>query len=391
MIVGASAAGVAAAEGLRTAGYDGRVTLLGAEQQMPYDRPPLSKQVLLGLWSEDRVTLRQRGVYTRLRIQVRLGTPAAGLDPERRLVWTETGDELAYTGLIITTGSTPRRLGMDRGLKGVHVLRTLDDAVALRQELGMAERVVVIGAGVLGCEVAAAARASGAEVVLVGADDTPMIKQVGPMVAEALAELHESNGVRLRMRHTSEAVLGAQGRVRGVRLSDGTEIPADLVVAAIGCDPTVDWLSSSGLDLSDGITCDAYCRVTDSVYAAGDVANWFNQRFGRRMRIEHRLNATEQGAAAARNLVRGPTAFTPVPYFWSDQFGRRFQVYGIVGARATGYLAEGRIDEGRFVVGYKEAGRLVAAVGCNAPKLMLGYRRQIMDDWPTALDAAGRA
>lgn len=382
MIAGAAAAGVAAAEELRRCDYTGRITMLSAEPQIPYDRPPLSKQLLLGTQTQEQLALRPHETYEQLGIDLRLGTAAAHLDHERHVVWCENGEQLHYSSLIITTGVRPRRLDLGRSLEGVHVLRTVADAIGLQQELQRAAHVVVIGAGVLGCEVASSARATGIEVTLIGNDEAPMRKQLGSIAASALSTMCRDSGIALRLGQSVRRLLCENGRVTAVESDSGDQIPADAVVAAIGSEPSVEWLRTSGLDISDGVICDAYCRAAEDVYAAGDVASWFNERFGSRMRLEHRLNATEHGIAAARNVLGANLPFTPIPYFWSDQHGRRLQVYGRVTPGSVARIVDGDFGSGRFVVAHSEGGRLVAAIGCGSAKAMLRYRQQISDDWP---------
>lgn len=337
-IVGASAAGLTAAEALRREGWDGRISLIGDEPHEPYDRPPLSKQVLAGKWEPERTGLRAADALAGLDLDLRLGTTATGLDvPNRRVL---LGDEaLDCDGVIIATGVAARTLpGRPHG---AHVLRGLDDALALRARLlSPGRRLVIVGAGVLGVEVAAVARELGHDVVVVAPEATPMERAVGTEAGALLAEAHRTHGVGLRLGEFVDGLLDDDGQARGVRLTDGAEITGDAVLIAIGCTPAVEWLRDGPLDLADGIGCDAYCSAAPGIYAAGDVARWYHSVLGRPVRIEHRMNATEQGMAAARNLLAELDSerfgdrreFTPVPYFWSDQYRFKIQAYGDLAA-----------------------------------------------------------
>ncbi|KIZ17342.1 NAD(P)/FAD-dependent oxidoreductase [Streptomyces natalensis] len=359
-VVGASAAGLAAAEALRRLGWRGPLTLIGDEPHLPYDRPPLSKQLLHGAWEPERLLLRSKDQLAALALDLRLGTRATGLDAATRTLTLDNGETLPCAGVIIATGVAARTLPGAEGLTGVHTLRTLDDALALRARLtGTGHRLVIVGNGVLGCEAAAVARELGHDVTLVGVEPIPMAAAVGTEIGELLAEEHRAHGVTLR----TAAVAGfdtSGGAVTGVRLAEGeadareregTRLPADTVLLAIGSTPAVGWLGDDpALDTTDGLRCDAYCAAAPGIYAAGDVARWEHPVHGRPVRFEHRMNASEQGMAAARNLLAELAAeegdqsafadafegapperrpFAPVPYFWSDQYAVKLQAYGL--------------------------------------------------------------
>lgn len=366
VVVGASVAGVTAVETLRRQGFDGSITLVGEESHLPYDRPPLSKQVLSGAWGADRIVLRDHAALDRLGVDIRLGLRASGLDLENRVVRLGDGGRVAYDGLIIATGVTSRLLPFGHGLPGVHVLRTVDDAIALRSQMVPGRRLVVIGAGFIGCEVAATARKIGLEVCIV-APASPMLRKLGPEIAEHAARLHRDHGVDVRCGVSVSGFTGAL-KVTGVELTTGEIVPADLVLVAIGSRPSTDWLNDSGLKLDNGVVCDALCRAAPGVYAAGDVATWWNDKIGGYVRVEHRTNATEQAIAAASNLLGADTPFVGVPYFWSDQYDKRIQGYGSFPPDAEIVIAHGDPYEGRFVARYVQDNRITGVLAWNMPK-----------------------
>ncbi|MFB8024480.1 MULTISPECIES: NAD(P)/FAD-dependent oxidoreductase [unclassified Streptomyces] len=368
LVAGASAAGLATAEALRRKGYTGRLTLLGGELHPPYDRPPLSKQVLAGTRSPDTVRLRTTDVLAALDAELVLGDPAAGLDPRTRTVRTASGRELSADAVVVATGLRPRTLPGGQDTAGVHVLRTLDDALALRSDLLVSRRAVVVGEGVLGSEIAATARSMGLDVTLAGPRPAPMLAQLGPLAAGLLAALHTENGVRLRL---GEAVAGletARGRVTGVRLDTGEVLPADVVVVAIGAEPATGWLAGSGLRIDDGLVCDSRCRAAEGIYAVGDVAAWHHELLGTTLRLENRTNATEQALVVAENILGADRPYVPVPYFWTDQFDARIQAHGRPGPDAEATVVEGDTAGGRFVLRYAREGRVTGVLGWNMPR-----------------------
>ncbi|ONI75753.1 FAD-dependent oxidoreductase [Kribbella sp. ALI-6-A] len=412
VVVGASAAGLAAVEALRSKGYDGKLTLIGGERRPPYDRPPLSKQVLSGVWEPERVVLRDEPAIDRLDADLRLGQTAVGLDASRRtlrLAETAAGlstpklgeavaglgtvqpgetavsldvppvDQLGFDALVIATGVRPRRLpGSD--LAGVHTVRTLDDALALRTLLRSGPKVVVVGAGFLGSEIAAVARGMSLDVTLVDPHPAPLQRQFGARIADLVGQTHRDHGVRLRMNTGVSRFVSSEGRVTGVELNDRTVLDADVVVVAIGSVPATEWLADSGLAVGNGVECDAMCQAAPGIYAAGDVASWHNPRFDRRMRIEHRLNATEQGTAVAANLLGADRPFAPVPYFWSDQYDVRLQAYGIFPPDAEMTVVRGDLADRRFAAAFVEQDTVVGVLGWNCPPRELRELRQLVAD-----------
>lgn len=389
VVVGASLAGLRAAETLRSEGFAGHVTVIGDEAERPYDRPPLSKQVLTGEWDADRVRL-AAGREERLDLTWELGVAAVDLDPAARTVALADGRSLAYDGLVIASGARARRLpGAD--LAGVHALRTLGDALALRAEVHEGTRVVVVGAGFIGAEVAASCRARGAEVVLVEPLASPLARVLGPEIGSVLAELHRDHGVDVRLGVGVDEVLGS-ANVTGVRLTDGVELAAEVVVVGIGVIPNTGWLERSGLPLDDGVVCDETTQVAPGIVACGDVARWPNSLYGEAMRVEHWEHALDMGAHAARTLLAGDGCgepFAPVPFFWSDQYDRKVQLAGRIRLDDDHQVVAGSLADRRFCVLYGRAGRVVGALGMNMPGKVIRYRRQIAEGltWDDALAA----
>ncbi len=391
VIVGASAAGLTAAEALRRRGYDGTLTLIGDEPHLPYDRPPLSKQILAGTWQPQRIRLRDEQALAGLDADLLLGWAATGLDATARRVHLDGGDSVDYDALIIATGVRPRTLP-GAGLAGIHLLRTLDDALILRAQLLARPTVAVVGAGFLGTEVAAAARQLGLQVTLVDPLPVPMHRQFGAQVGALIAQLHRDHGVTIRCGTGVSRFVEAAGRVTAVELADGHVIDADLVVVAVGAAPATGWLAGSGLPVADGIECDARCQAAPGIWAAGDVASWHNPHFGTRMRLEHRMNATEQGIAAAGNLLGDDQPFAPVPYFWTDQYDTKIQAYGIFPPDAEFQITSGDPGDHRFTAAYGHHGTVVGVLGWNAPRELRALRRLVAGRAPwTAVTAPSPA
>ncbi|MEU8706106.1 FAD/NAD(P)-binding oxidoreductase [Streptomyces sp. NPDC048565] len=384
LVVGSGAAGLAVVECLRRKGYGGRVTLLGEETGAPYDRPPLSKQVLAGTWDAERTHLRTRDVLDALDAEFVLGERASALDAASRTVRTASGSELRAGAVVLATGLRPRRLPGLSGPAGVHVLRTLDDAARLRTELLEARRAVVVGDGVLGAEIAATARLMGIDVTLAGPQAAPMETQLGQDVAGRLAALHTEHGVRLRPDTLVDGLATDDGRVTGVRTAGSGTIPADLVVSAVGSTPATDWLEGSGLVLDDGVVCDSRCRAADGVYATGDVARFDHEALGRSVRLENRTNATEQAMLVAANILGEDRPYSPLPYFWTDQLGVKIQVYGVPTPTATAHIVEGSPEQGRFVALYTDDDGPVAVLGWNMPKQARQHRGDLLGRYTPA-------
>lgn len=396
VIVGASAGGLATAEALRRQGFSGTLTVIGDEPHPPYDRPPLSKQFLSGQWQPERLLLRSLAEIDALDIDLRLGTSTTSVDRDERTVTVSDGQALPYDALVVATGVRPRRLPGSTGVTGVHVLRTLEDATALRARLAPGRRLVIVGAGFIGAEAAAAARGLGIEVTMIEPAPVPLAHAVGEAVGRALTRPHLDHGVDLRTGVMVTEVLTADGRVTGVGLADGTVVPADDVVMGIGTHPNVEWLQGSGLRLDDGLVCDEFCRAAPSVYGVGDVARWYNQLFEATMRIEHRTNAAEQGLAVARNLLNpeSPRPFAPVPYFWSDQYDMKIQAYGFLRGHDEVVAVDGDLESRHFMVAYRKGNRLTGALSVGMPpRAIRAWRSAIAtrQEWSKTLSEADAA
>lgn len=378
-IVGASLAGVAAARALRRQSFTGEIIAIGAERHRPYDRPPLSKAFLTGGCSAADLALADDDED--LDVRWRLGIPAARLDPRNRRIVLRDGAEVTVDGVIIATGARARRLPDTDGLANVHTLRTLDDAIALRADLLRGGRLVVIGAGFIGAEVASSARALGLDVTVVEALPTPLAGPLGAEMGAVCARLHGDHGVRLLTGAAVARLIGA-GRVEAVELADGTRLPADVVLVGIGARPNVEWLADSGLEISGGVVTDAACATgLPGVVATGDCAVAFSPHAGRAVRSEHWTHAFEQPATAAATLLAGGTGGprTPaIPYFWSDQYGVRIQLAGHREDGDTVEIVEGDPEQRSFLAVYQRHGQPVAVLGMNQPKLFTRWRRRLL-------------
>jgi NADPH-dependent 2,4-dienoyl-CoA reductase/sulfur reductase-like enzyme len=392
VVVGASLAGLRAVEAARRAGFGGVITLVGAEEHFPYDRPPLSKEFLAAEQPPADPLLRDPALFRdELQIDLRLGTPATGLDPVDRAVWLGP-DPLTYTGLVLATGATPRTLPGSEHLAGVHTLRHIEDARTIRAALDAGARTVVVGAGFIGSEIASSARQRGSTVTVVEAMPTPLSRAVGEEMGVVLGGLHERNGTELRCGVGVEAIEGTT-KVEAVVLADGTRIDADLVVVGVGVAPTIEWLADSGLELGNGVECDKTLQASaPGVYAAGDLASWLNPLFDTRMRLEHWTIAAEQGGVAGRHAVDpdAATAYSTVPYFWSDWYGKRIQFVGIAAAADEIKLVAGDLDGDTFLVLYRRGDRLIGALGLEQRAQVMKYRVLIGKgaSWSDALDFA---
>lgn len=382
VIVGASLAGVRAAETLRTAGYTDTITMIGDEPVMPYDRPPLSKNFLAGEWDADRVALRKPEAFDALNITWKLGQAATALNIDANSLTLADGTVIAYDGLVIATGGVVRKLPNQPEIAGVHVLRTLAHAELLRSELVPGARVVVIGAGFIGLEAAATATARGCVVTVLEGLEAPLIRALGPDMGNAIGAVHERNGVTVRCGVQVKSIDGTD-RVTGITLGTGEVVPADVVIVGIGVAPATKWCEDSGLTIRDGIVCDEFLNAgPKNVFVAGDVLRWPNSLFTdveADMRIEHWTNAAEQGAIAGKNVLAvlnggEPEPCAAVPFFWSDQFDARIQCLGRPSSNAMVDIVDGDIASGKFCAIYSVNDRLTAVLGVSKPKLVMPSR-----------------
>jgi NADPH-dependent 2,4-dienoyl-CoA reductase/sulfur reductase-like enzyme len=379
VIVGASLAGVRTAEALRRHGYVGPLTLIGAEAHYPpYDRPPLSKQVLTGgAGQAARIAVDQD-----IAADIVLGRRAASLDLTRRQVLLDDGTALDFGKLVVATGATAWvPAGIGTALPGVFTLRTADDATALSAALDKSPAVAVLGGGVLGCEVAASCRARGLDVTVIETAGTLMHRVLGAELGGWITGVHRDHGVDVRLGVAVAEVLG-DTHLTGVRLSDGSVVEASVLVTAAGARPETSWLDGCGLETGDGLLLDEYCRVPGApfVAAAGDVARWFNPRYRRMMRVEHWDNAVEQADAVARNLFAAPgeaSVYDPVPYSWSDQYNLHMRLAGL--AEGTAEVIDGSPDDGRFAVTYRIGGVQVGALCVNRPAKFAAQRKALRE------------
>ena len=386
VIVGASLAGINAARTLRLQGHAGSIIVVDADSERPYDRPPLSKQMLTGEWEPEKILL--PAGKEDLDLEFRLGVRAKAVDLGARQIALEGADgtvaNTAFDSLVIASGASARRLPDSAGIAGVHVVRTLADSLALRAELEAGpSRVVVIGAGFIGAEVASSCRKRGIEVTLVEAMPLPLERILGAEMGRVCAQVHIENGVDLRLgtgvlQLETETVDGVE-KVVGVALTDGTTVATEIVVVGIGVTLNVDWLEGSGLKLDDGVVCDNTLLAAPGVVAAGDIARYPSARFGRMLRVEHWETAIAGGEAAARRLLaeaRGetPVVFDPIPWFWSDQYDRKIQLAGRPMPTDTCVVVHGSTDEFRFVALYGDGDRLTGVLGMNRPRHVVQLR-----------------
>ncbi|WP_208643249.1 NAD(P)/FAD-dependent oxidoreductase [Streptomyces diastatochromogenes] len=377
-VVGASLAGLSAARSLRKQGYDGRLVVIGDELHRPYDRPPLSKEFLAGTLGETELALETDGED--LGAEWLLGTRAVGLDRTDRTVRLADGREVRADGVVIATGAAARTLPGSEGLAGVHTLRTLDDARGLRDELARGGRLVVIGGGFIGAEVASTAYALGLDVTVVEVAPTPLAGPLGETMGTLVSALHADHGVRL-LCGVGVKGLSGETRVEAVLLEDGRSVPADIVVVGVGARPCVEWLEGSGVLLDNGVKCGADGRTSlAGVVAVGDCANWYDPRAGAHRRVEHWTGARERPDAAVATLLAGGAVEPGVPrppYFWSDQYGVKIQFVGHAAGADSVTIEAGAADDRDVLAVYRRAGDPVAVLGMNQPRLFTRWRKQL--------------
>jgi 3-phenylpropionate/trans-cinnamate dioxygenase ferredoxin reductase subunit len=388
VIAGASLAGWATARALRRRGFDGPVCLIGEEDHLPYDRPSLSKQLLTGertaaeLAQVDETTLEQ------LEIEFLAGVRAEHLDAGAREVRLSTGERRRFRALVIATGASAIRPDLP-WLAGVHTLRTMDDALAVRAALLGRPKVVVVGAGFVGMEVASSARSLGLDVTVVEAQPAPLIRGLGAELGQVAGRFARDAGIELLCR-TGVASLEGSGRVERVVLQDGRTLEADLVVVGVGARPRTDWLAGSGLRVEDGVLSDEACMADAAghVFVAGDAARRSDPTTGTHVRVEHWTNALDEGEVVAQNIVDWPrrTAVDAVPYFWSDQFSHKIQMAGTRPSGSQPRVLLGSIDDGPFLVAFVTEDRVHGVVAVDHPRALAMCRRLLCG--PATLDEA---
>lgn len=398
-VIGGSLAGLRAVETLRTDGFDGDITVVNAEDAAPYDRPPLSKKFLSGEWEADRIQLRKPSDINALNAQWLNSTHATALNVAACELTLNTMSVLHYDACIIATGGIARELPQQSRAHGIHLLRTLHDAMALREDLQPGKKLVVIGAGFIGLEAAASAVARGCSVTVLEGLPAPLIRGLGAEMGRAATAIHATQGVNIRCNVRVQGIETNASGVTGVRISDADDesvVAADVVLVGIGVAPATQWLEGSGLTVSDGVVCDAHLQAAPGVFAAGDVARWENGLYSDlepTMRVEHWTNAAEQGAHAARNVLAhiNNTPLVPysaVPFFWSDQFTSRIQFLGRSTDAQEIRVVAGSVDEGKFAAAYMRAGRLVGVLGVSMPKVVMPSRKllEVHTSWEAALE-----
>ena len=387
VVIGAGQAGGWAAKTLRDEGFEGAITVIGEESYPPYERPPLSKEVLVGKEPAESSYLWPEGSFDDWGIGLRTGIEATAIDRGAKTVALSDGGTIPYDKLLIATGGRVRKLPIEGAeLDGVHYLRGIDDSAAIRADLGEGARLVVIGGGWIGLEVAAAARMLGAEVAVVEALDMLCARALTPDMAAYLLEVHRGRGVDVRLATTIEALTG-EGRVSGARLSGGETLPATAAVIGIGIVPNVELAEAAGLGVDNGIRVDAFCRTSDpDIFAAGDVTNHPNDLLGRNIRLESWENAQNQGIAAAKAMLGSETPYCEIPWFWSDQYDVNIQLVGL----PTGFdetVTRGDRAEDRFVEFYMKSGRIDGAAAINNPR-DIRFAKRLMQAQKTVDPAA---
>jgi len=368
VIVGASLAGAKAAQTLREEGFGGPIMLIGQETERPYERPPLSKDYLLDKAERESIYVHPAGWYGEHDVELRLGTTVTAVDPAAHEVTLADGSRIGYAKLLLATGSSPRRLpvpGAD--LDGVHYLRRVADSDRIKETFAAASRVAVIGAGWIGLETTAAARAAGVEVTVLEAAELPLLRVLGREVAEVFAGLHREHGVDLRFGVQVAEITGSDGRADGVRLADGSHIPAEAVIVGVGITPNSQLAEAAGLEVRNGVVTDAGLRSSDpDIYATGDVANAYHPPLGRHIRVEHWANALNQPQAAARAMLGQDVAYDLVPYFYTDQYDLGMEYAGYV--EPGGYdqvVFRGDVQRREFIAFWLAGGRVLAGMNVN--------------------------
>jgi 3-phenylpropionate/trans-cinnamate dioxygenase ferredoxin reductase component len=389
LIVGGGLAGAIAAQTLREEGFDGRITLLGAESHRPYERPPLSKDYLQGNADRDSIFVHPETWYVDHAVDLCLGAAVTSLDPDSRTVTTATGARLGYDKLLLATGSTPRRLSLPGSdLDGVQYLRSVDDSDRIKASFARAQRVAIIGAGWIGLETAAAARHAGLDVTLLESAAMPLLRVLGPEAAPIFADLHRAHGVDLRCQVAVAELTGSNGSVTGVMLSDGSRIEADMVLVGVGITPNTELAAAAGLQVDNGVIVDEHLRTSDpDIYAAGDVANAYNPRLGRHLRVEHWANARRQGATAAKAMLGQDAVDTRPSYFYSDQYDLGMEYTGDIGP--SGYdqvIFRRHADNSQLIVFWLQEQQVLAGMNINIWDVAGDIERLVQSAHPVSTD-----
>jgi 3-phenylpropionate/trans-cinnamate dioxygenase ferredoxin reductase subunit len=389
IIVGGGLTGAIAAQTLREEGFDGSITLLGQEPNAPYERPPLSKDYLQGKAERDSIFVHAEPWYAEHKVDLSLGAAVTSLDPAARTVTTDTGVRLHYDKLLLATGSKPRRLevpGADPD--SVYYLRNVEDSERIKINFVRAERVVIIGAGWIGLETAAAARAAGVEVTLLVSGDVPLQRVLGPEVAPMFAELHRSHGVDLRYRTTAAELTGRHGVVTGAMLSDGNKIDADMIIVGIGAVPRTELAAAAGLKIDNGIVVDEQLRTSDpDIFAAGDIAHTYNPRLGRHIRVEHWANARRQGAVAAKAMLGQDASDLRPSYFYTDQYDLSMEYTGDIGPAGYDQVVFRRYaDSSQAIVFWLSEQRVQAGMNINIWDVAEDIERLVQSARPITVD-----
>jgi 3-phenylpropionate/trans-cinnamate dioxygenase ferredoxin reductase subunit len=389
IIVGGGLAGAIAAQTLREEGFDGRITLLGEEPHRPYERPPLSKDYLQGKADRDSIFAHPEPWYADHAVELRLGTAVTSLDPTARTVTTATGVQLGYDKLLLTTGSTPRRLSVPGAdLDGVRYLRSVDDSERIKAGFAQAHRVAIIGAGWIGLETAAAARNAGLDVTLLERSKLPLLHVLGPEAAAIFANLHRDHGVDLRSQVAVAELTGSNGAVTGVILSDGSRIDADMVLVGVGITPNTQLAAEAGLDVDNGILVDEHLRSSDvNIFAAGDVANAYNPRLDRHIRVEHWANARRQGATAGKAMLGQDAVDARASYFFTDQYDLSMEYTGDIGPSGYDQVIFRRYPDPRqLIVFWLSEQRVQAGMNINIWDVADDIERLVQSPHPADID-----
>jgi 3-phenylpropionate/trans-cinnamate dioxygenase ferredoxin reductase component len=392
VIVGGGMAGAIAAQTLREEGFDGKITLLGQEPNAPYERPPLSKDYLQGKAERDSIFVHPEPWYAEHAVELSLGSAVTSLDPASRTVTTATGERMSYDKLLLATGSKPRHLDVPGAdLDGAYYLRNVEDSDGLKIKFADANRVVIIGAGWIGLETAAAARAAGLDVTLLVSGDLPLEHVLGPEVAPIFDELHRSHGVDLRYRTTAVELTGRHGTVTGVMLSDGTRIDADMIIVGVGVAPRTELAAAAGLKIDNGIVVDEHLRTSDpDIFAAGDIAQTYSPRLGRHIRVEHWANARRQGAVAAKAMLDQDAVDVRPSYFFTDQYDLSMEYTGDIGP--AGYdrvIFRRHADSNEMIVFWLYEQRIQAGMNINIWDVADDIDRLIQSARPIKADDLG--